>query len=304
MSRISRYQESIDKFFKNKICSIYSVKNKIILDELYNEINHIIAIIFLTTLNRQCIKVNIKFHGYYIACGINILWLIIRLNESDINNNKQYNNFFLESQIIIYNLLHQNINTFQNINNNKILKIYYNAMLYLNIYILKCIAAHTYEYNSTILNHKLIYKFNNINNTYKQSQFKILNEDILNKYISDKYGSICSIAFILGWILAYGDVKYIPELENIGINFGYIIKIFTDFKNLEKDIELSKDFSTNIIINVGIVDSYILFIKKKTHFIEQTLSLKIYNIIIKELLDMIEKEIVNCLNKATIVLKN
>lgn len=305
MSRISRYQDSINKFFKNKSCSLFSENNKNIVENMYPEINHIISILLLTTLNSQCRKGNIKFHGYYIATGIDILWMIVKINDSkkyydNIYGDIQIYNFCLESTILIYNCLSQNINSFQDINNNKIIKIYQNCINYLNKNINKCISYNKIK-NGNINVNPLIYKFTKSNTNDEYLKLKSINETDIDKYICEKYGTLCSIALTLGWLMGNGDDKMIPIIEKIGINFGYIIKIANDFKNIERDINNSdNNISTNIVINIGIIKSYIKFIENKTSFIENSLFLGIYNITIKEIMDIIEKEIDIYLNYATI----
>jgi hypothetical protein len=315
MSRISRYQESIDKFFKNKGCCDFSENNKNVLEKMYSEIDHIVSIILLTTLNSQCNKSNIKFHGYYIASGIDILWLIVKINDAkkyymNIYGDNVIYNFCFEALILVYNCLSQNINSFQDFTNSKVIKIYQSCMSYINKNVNKCVRSNPVyvencfiELIPPICKPDLICKFINVETHKEYLKLKMLKEDVIDKYINEKYGTLCAIALIMGWIMGTGDEKMIPLLEATGIYFGYIIKIAIDFKNIERDIQNSENnISNNIIINLGFIKSYIKFIENKTKFIENVLTLGIYNTTIKEIIDLMEKEIDGYLEQTTISL--
>ena len=73
MSRISRYQESIDKFIKNKLNTLYDYDdNNFVYDNLKKS-NHLSGIILSTILNTNIKKSGFKIHGYYMAVAIDML---------------------------------------------------------------------------------------------------------------------------------------------------------------------------------------------------------------------------------------
>ena len=86
MSRISRYQESIEKFIKNKnINSYFSEEyNESITTKLMSS-DHLGGIILSTIFNHNSKKSNIKGHGYFLGIAVDIILIILD------NKNMSYN---------------------------------------------------------------------------------------------------------------------------------------------------------------------------------------------------------------------
>ena len=74
MSRISRYQESIESFIKKKNIDTYlsNTDNKILENHLF-KFDHLCGIIVSTIFNHNAKKTNYKGHGYFLAICIDIL---------------------------------------------------------------------------------------------------------------------------------------------------------------------------------------------------------------------------------------
>jgi geranylgeranyl pyrophosphate synthase len=141
---------------------------------------------------------------------------------------------------------------------------------------------------------------NVINNKYRKLQ--MIDKDKLIDYVERTYGSVCQCAFVCGWLLGFGDEKMINNLERLGTHLGLLIKLSTDFKNLERDLNNATTTSTNLIINYGIHECFRLFDDSKIKLLEGCLTLDIYNITIKEVIDHIEKTFDNHLKNSDLEL--
>lgn len=314
MSRISRYQDSISKFFKkNGCCFANIIKDNKVFENIINTTDHLIPIILLTVLSSQYKKNNFKpHHGYYMASGIDILVVIVNIYD-----NKNYyiekfgqteiDNFLAEMPCYVFKCLSQNIETFENlIDKEKVLKIYHQALLHLQSKI--CKLSHKISVKtSTLVKKTDIIKFNFtdkqiIKNKYKK--LKQVDKDVLLEYIDQKYGYVCQCAFVMGWLLGLSDEKMIPSLDKLGTHLGLIIKISNDFNNLEKDINCAKEYSLNIIANYGIHECFAMFMESKMKLIQGCLTLDIFTITVKEIIDNVEKQFDNCLQNTDIELKS
>lgn len=305
MSRIIRYQESIDRFIKTKGYLNLSIENTELLNKFNSYINHYISIILLTIVNLQCTKLNCRYNCYYIASSIDILYILsIISTEYDYyknmyGNDKLYH-LLTEAQIILQLNITQNI---LSINNQNVIKAFQKCISYIHKNIYNALQIIKIETTEKIQNEVLIHKDITPELLKNYEECKGIKKDVLYDYIYKKYSSICTLALILGWIIGNGTLQSIELLETAGKNLGLIIKILLDFKNLKDDLEkCKKHISTNIILHLGFVNSYIKFIESKINFIEIMLKLNIYNITIKEVIDNIEKEIIEQLNLATLMI--
>ena len=88
MSRISRYQESINKYMKSKSCinSLDTEMKKEMLDILVDS-DYASSIVLLTVLSSQNRKNTLSLHGYYMGCGIELMMVMCKL----IDNKNYYN---------------------------------------------------------------------------------------------------------------------------------------------------------------------------------------------------------------------
>ena len=312
MSRISRYQDSVDKFFKTKSCiKSLSEENQNLIRLLNDEYSHINSIILLTTLNSQCKRYNLKLHGYYIASGIDILWLIVKINDvigyyNKLYGTSQISDLTNELILMVNYTLSQNIDSYYGIDPSRVLKIYQSCMNYLNTNIFNCVKASNFSSSKHIKKTEITtYKFSNDETLDKYRTLYLIPSDVLQQYIDQKYGTVCSLALVLGWLLGMGDEKQVSELEKTGKYLGNILKIAYDFKNIERDILHSTGkICKNTVVNWGVKDCFNKFVENKARFIENLLKLGIYTTTIKEIVDIIEKDIDNCINNTDITLNN
>ena len=164
------------------------------------------------------------------------------------------------------------------------------------------------NYNSTIkqLNNKIINIFNNkfqatdkiittdlLNYKFKNPEFvrnqlkksyKCTKDDFI-KYIEDKYCSVIELAASLTWNLGGGNENMTKHIEKLGYYYGFLIKIYNDILEIEFDIN---DNYPNIIINLGIQETFESFMYYKKKFIELLMKTGLYSNTIKELIDFIE----------------
>jgi hypothetical protein len=91
MSRIERYQESINKFISNKNIFSEYIKNKL------STCNHFSGIVLASILNHNSKKSSAKVHGYYMGIAIDLLYILIDINtyptsyEKELGSIKKHN---------------------------------------------------------------------------------------------------------------------------------------------------------------------------------------------------------------------
>lgn len=303
MSRISRYQESIEKFIKNKnINNYFDEEFTKEIEEKLNKSDHLCGIISSTIFNHNTKKSNIKGHGYFLGILIDIC-LIILNSDSNSNLNLNLNTNFI---IGLYKLLNDNICILKSDDSDKLILIsnktyeYFNSLIYI---ILKTEKINTKKMiKSDLLNLKTI-----TSEMYKKiSNMNKYDDKDLNIYIKNKYGNIGKLVIILSWIMGGGviDKKNINILENIGEKFGLIYKICIDFENTINDIKKSESITDNIIINIGVQNSFELFMELKSSFYEDSLKLGIYTHTMKEVIDELEIKMDRCIENCKVDMKS
>lgn len=298
MSRISRYQESILKFIKTKSPYSELIKptnnNESILAINEREV----SIMLLTIFNGQKKKKKFKSHeSFNIAAGIDLMMTICMLNDNliyykSIFGENPIKNLLSQAPIYVSECLSKNMETLENIyEKDKVHKLQTKLYSYLNkkmigITKIEDIKGTSKPHRTDIIK----YKFNNKNIiNLKYRKLKIIDKNVLLDYVERTYGATCQCAFVLGWMLGLGDDKQIHILEKMGSTFGLLIKLSHDFKNLERDITSAEFCSHNIIVNRGIHESFEIFNESKLKLLEGCFTLDIYNTIIKEIIDHIEK---------------
>ena len=307
MSRISRYQESIGKFIRNKssLTEIQdSLTKKNILDIIKNS-DYICSILLLTILNNQSKKHNINIHGYYVAASINHIMTIILLSEQPDFYGKLYG-YDMVRHIINELILQINICLAYNIETiephyppEKTLKIYNKCIKLINRKLINVLSNVSDKLDNLdkldlpILKSDIIkYHFENLDEIKRKLVLlKKMEETSLNAFIINKYGTLCQLALSLGWILGGGDDKQISMLDKLGIYFSKMIKITLDFGNIEENIKISQSSSNNFVVNFGIQHSFENFMQNKEKFISGCIKLNIYTNTIKEIIDLLESKI-------------
>ena len=321
MSRISRYQDSINKYMKTKSCLNDSSEQnkdketdiKSNIHEIIDGSDYLVPIVLLTVLSCQSRKAKLSLHGYYMSCGIELLMSITKMMDCE-NRYSKYNKAqtkkITNKMLTLTNIcLSQNIEHVQTfISKEKVLKIFHGSIKYLNQKTYNLIDDIDMVSANNIKKTDLIsYSFSN----YKQDELKEkimslkqFSKEQMKEYITRRFGSVCQISLVIGWLLGNGDDKMIDSLEKLGVHLGNIVKLSHDFKNLEEDLSLATDSSYNYVINCGIQESFELFIDSKTKFIEGCIKYDLYSNTMKEVIDLIEASVDNVINKSSLDLKS
>jgi hypothetical protein len=300
MSRIERYQESINKFIKGKDIFTDNVKNILLKRD------HLCGIIFASLLNHNAKKTNFKLHGYYIICAIDILYELIETIE----NTKQIeHNIFIELLFSAINLINLNLENIKVPQKNE--DVLNKILIFVNSYMTNKILEITkkYEFQSQKKVQKtdiLTIKYLDKDIMKKYKNLSKIEHNNLIEYVKNTYGNIGDIVFVIGWVIGGGDRKkeLLKNLQTVGDRFGLLYKLCKDFEKIERDINISSNYSLNFIINEGVKESFILFMEIKTQLIEECLNLNIYTHTLKEVLDELEKNVDNCLDSVNIDLKS
>jgi hypothetical protein len=300
MSRISRYQDSMNKFIKNKSCITTLEGNiRLTFNNVFDECDNMVPIILLTVMNSLSKKIKMSLHGYYMGCGIELMMTIARLLDNKTHYQKKlgetsYNRLITKMSSKINICLSQNIEHIQSaLTKEKAIKIFHTTLKILNNKLFDLMDEDNIERGDLIKRSDVLkYNFTEIDNPKEiLHKIKRAKKDSLTSYIQRKFGSVCQTALILGWILGGGDEKMVSTLEKMGTNLGNIMKISYDFKNLERDLKTEGDTTNNYIINCGIQDGFELFIESKIKFIEGCITLDIYTNTVKEVIDVVETRV-------------
>lgn len=319
MSRISRYQDSMGRFIKQKSCLTQlnpDIKNKI--DILVNECDHVVGILLLTVMNSQGKKMNITGHGYHIASGIEMMMYV-----ANIMCNKEYyenklgkdcvNEIICRMPSIVNICLSNNIESIQGNYNNtsytKLIKVIHYLTRSINSKMHKLIIEEKFSENDMQENITKTditkYKFADVVKAKnKIKKLRRIKKEKLEEYVQDRYGFICQLAFVNGWLLGGGDDKTVPHMEKLGTHFANILKVVQDFANLEIDLEHAKGHTKNIIINNGFQISFEMFIENKQKFIEGCIKQGIYTNTVKEIIDLLEYKLDAVIDKSSPDLKS
>lgn len=309
MSRISRYQESMKRFIKNKSCindlQNQHIKNYIL--EIISEFDHVTSILLLTVLNNQSKKNGITLHGYYIASSIEIMMVIVKLLDNEKKYNKKYGaknvqNMLTELIGLINICLSQNIESIQpHYTKEKVLKIFHTCIRLINKRIHRLISNESLEVDKKFKTTDIIkFHFSDLQKIKnKLVKLKQVKESSLTNFINDKYGSICQLSLELGWLIGGGDEKTLGNLDKIGTYFSIMVKLASDFLNIESDIDNNDTYTKNYIVNFGFQNAFELFIDNKQKFIEGCILLDIYTNTVKEIVDLIENKIDEVIDKSS-----
>ena len=307
MSRIERYQESIEKFINKNITNIE-------LKEIILKRDHLLGIVLASVLNNNTKKSNFKVHGYYMGIAIDLFYII---NEyqcyTDFYKNKKTNNLIITCINTIYHLFQLNIESLKipTKQEHSYAKIISFIFSYINSKINNITQQYKFiKFNKTtktdILNLSLLMndEKNELRNKLKtlQQVDKSEFEDYMNKV----FGNIGMIVLIVGWSLGGGDLKpeLMKELQTIGEQIGILYKICIDFDNIKEDILKSSKYSYNFIINYGVQDGFTYFMEIKTKILEACLKHNLYSHTVKEVIDLLETKIDNTLKDASIDMKS
>jgi hypothetical protein len=300
MSKIIRHQENILKFLDTKsFINSTSDDTKKIINDILPSLDHLPSIMCLTLLNAQCKENNLKMHGYYVASGIDMIMIIVLISDNreyyeEIYGKNEIENLVNEIISWYYWSISQNIRTLvmNGCDNNKACKTFSKCIEMSIKYITEITKKTEYKSKSRMKKTDIYaYKFGD-DHFEKYKMKRRLNNDTIKKNTDEKYGSICSLAMVMGWLLGLGDETKICRFENVGKNIGMMMKICNDFRNVARDIMHGK-ISLNYIVNNGIKEGYSELIEAKAVFIEESMKADIFTKTMNEIIE----EIVNSVNK-------
>lgn len=311
MSRISRYQNSISKYMKTKSCIINldtTMKTQIL--DILEDSDYSLPIILLTILSNQNRKNKTSLHGYYMGCGIELMMIISKLIENKTYyitkySDQEINRIIVKISTLINLCLSQNVECIQkSVSKEKTLKMFHDSIKLLTSKLFDVLITDNIELEDYIKKTDLFkYEFNINKPKDKILKLKQVKKQDLITFIKKKYGSVCQSALILGYQLGSGS-EIVKQLEKMGEYLGIMVKISNDFKNLERDLNHSKDFTFNYVLNYGLQDSFELFMEAKTNIIETCITFDLYSHTMKEVLDLIESRIDLVLGKTKADLKS
>ena len=293
MNRIQKYQDSIERFFINKLYLKYLNKedSEIIINNIKK--NEYLITIFLLSLSNNINKKNkIHQHGYYIGSSMELALLSIRSLEKpnifNINNDK-----FVKINNLVNILLSHNLELSSSVlSKEKLLKSYSSCFKILNSKITNSLTDNLdIEKTDNFVYTDLInYKFDNTNKVIKELKLKKkLSIHEIKNYIENKYCPIIETATLFTWNLGGGQENYSIYIQKLGYYFGFLMKIYYDILELETDIK-DKDlcYYPNIVINLGIQKTFEFYVFYKKKFIELSIKLDMYTNTLKELIEKME----------------
>jgi hypothetical protein len=88
-------------------------------------------------------------------------------------------------------------------------------------------------------------------------------------------------------------------VTRLASSFAVMIKTIKDFKNLERDISKAKLYTLNTVINEGFQVSFEKFLDHKQKVIEICIKLDIYTNTVKEIVDLLELDMDQVIDKSS-----
>jgi hypothetical protein len=298
MSRISRHQDSIVRTIKNRSYVNFLEENikGIVFDKIKNYDN-LASIILLTILNNRSRKLGVSLHGYYVAVAIILMELINDLaNKNDTS--------IIPNLISTINLcLIQNIELIKENFPKNILNTSINTSKTLNEKLQKLVGPHKFE-NLTQFKSTDIVKYKFVDMAIDQVKQKLgtlgeIKLEPLIAHVNNREGVICQLSMYFGWILGGGEMKQTKKIDLLGLNLGMMLKIANDCVTIEEDLKNATAHTHNIVLNVGLQNSFEMFMDNKRKFIEGCLLLDIYTNTVKEVIDLMEKKVETMINNTT-----
>lgn len=313
MSRLVRYQQSLERFIKDRSClkDTNCVPNVEVESLSYNYIkksNWILSILLLTIMNNQNKKKQISLQGYYAATSVEFLYAMTRIIDCKEQFCKNYG-FDNYSKIINYFMTCSNLSLCQNLESIKDIIGQRSSSIFL-----ESVKAYNNSLSFTrLLNDDKLEldetepkPDDDLLKWYIKDDKKLADEfinlkrvkhDSLKGYIDKKLGSLVELSLCLGWILGCGEIASLDKIKNLSKCFAMIYKLSEDFDNIEEDICNNQDGVTlNYVVNYGLQKSYETFMQNKQKFLEEVMILDIYTTTIKEIMNYIEQKVDNVID--------
>lgn len=280
MRRFLSYQDCLDKFIKvDSGLSLQDEVTNIIYCKLKDS-DKVLGIFLLTIMNNQNKKNHISVHGYYAALVIELLLVLVKIvNEKNKYTVDMYdkiinkicqlvNKFLLENLDVIKEKMSLNKAIEQHIQFSQII----NNSLYNKILIPKTYTLSNNKINSDISSWYLQNnEIKNIKQINKQQFVENLNNSII---------CVAQLAIKVGWMIGCGNNEDMHKIEKIGETFGWIYKLYIDYKFLDDDIlkitNGKEQCSYNYLINYGIQDSYDIYLDKIEFATMMLMDLELY----------------------------
>jgi hypothetical protein len=316
MSKISKHRENILNFISSKCC-FSSIIEKEFLKEFIESDYILFPIALISVFSTQIKKSKTKsFHTLHASSALVLMTILIIIDE----NKKYYENKYGENNIkkiknqatiFIFEAIAQNVKTMENtLGLDASSKVQKKISSVLHEKLLLLTENNIKNNNLKVKRSDIIkYKFDDkdiIDKKYKN--LKRIDKEELETYIDDKYSSIGQCAFLFGWLFGMGNdnQKTIDSISRIGSSFGILIKLISDFCNLENNIKIANDndVSYNYVVNYGIHESFRLYDENKVKFIEGCITNELYSSSIKELIEKIDKTYDKCLKNTDLELQS
>jgi hypothetical protein len=316
-TRITRYQESINKFIKNKsIITEYNNKDTIL--KVLNERSDYMIAILVSTIIITLNKINnYSGHAYYSTSFAEFIILLTRLSERNeylinLENNNMISDCITAINIFMSQSLEVLSNNLVKENKEKMLKNMNYLNKIVNFKINEITNISKIKPREELITRTDLFNYNKLDNDdikRKIKKLKRVDKKVILEEIDRTYGNACRLAINLGFMMGNGDIgllvydinkkekkkqeedKNKKIIEKIGTNLGIMLKIHYDWKNIENDINKNREYTNNIIINIGIQESFELFMESKQRVIENLLHFNLYTNTTKEVLDYLEEGI-------------
>ena len=303
MSRISRYQESMEKYFKSKssVNDFDDITKNFILNAC-DKSDFFLAIISLTTFKSQSKKSNASSHCYHVAASMENIYLFMRECDNYDNFPVTYStkqNDYNMIKLVLLNNIYRNVglnleNICTQMTRDKTLKLnniisglittkLLSAIMNSNDFIKYVPTLDYVKYDMTD------YKFKKDEHRQKLESMKFYSHDMIIQMIKDSMCTLCQTVIHISWLLGGGDngASSVTQINNIGHHLGMVLKIAYDFHNIDHDLDIAQKSSRNIVINLGIHKSFELFETHKQQYIEKSMLLDIHTNTIKEIIDIL-----------------
>lgn len=304
MSRLSRYKEALNRFIKNRSC-LFNTEEPLVQDNItiiYDYVKNddlTLPIMFLTLMNAHNKKNKISIQGYYTAVGIELLLVYLDIIEDhtfDTKYSKDIRCSVLNHILSIANRsITQNLDSIKDNAGDKALEICVETMRLVN---------NTINVDTLLCPHKLKLLDTplktDIDKTYfkdkpeyleKVKNYKSIDKDDLLIYLNKRAGCIVELVISLGWTIGGGSKKEIKKTKKMVKHLMMIYKIAQDFRNINEDIIKHNEYTTNLVINWGILQAYELFMTNKEKFIEAAMILDIYSNTINEVVTFLQQQV-------------
>lgn len=300
MSRITKYQESITKFIKSTSClsSIESESLKDMVDKLTEETDKYGSILLLTVINNQNKKNKVGVQGYYAASAVEFLACMVRIKTYLPMYQKEYPTIGTDAYPVLYSAVLKSVMSNAEITNRYVKDVHKYQKIYAN-----CVSVVANDFPS-LSDHddptKTPKKTDNIFRFYlnqradlndKYLDLKLYDRTVLMNRYRKSYCKVFQMAVSLGWLLTGSPEKELPEMNKIGVMFGFVYKIGSDFERIDDDLEHAVESTDNYLVNCGLQKAYDDYMQFKQNLITLLMTHDLYTRTTKEMLEELDERV-------------